>query len=45
MEFAGPAVESAAQVFTGLAAGRFGEEVVSISRHEEQPLEVGAHRS
>ncbi len=43
MEVSGPAGESAAQVFAGLAAARFGEEAVSISYHQEQPLEVGHH--
>ena len=35
METTGPAGESAAQVFAGLAAARFGEEAVSISSCEE----------
>ena len=38
MEVSGPAGESAAQVFTGLATARFGEAAVSISQHSEQPL-------
>jgi hypothetical protein len=40
MEVLGPAGESAAQVFAGLAAARFGEEAVSISHYEERQLEV-----
>jgi hypothetical protein len=45
MEVSGPAGESAAQVFTGLATARFGEEAVSIAHHQEQPLEVGGHEA
>jgi len=40
MEVLGPAGESAAQVFAGLATARFGEEAVSISHYEERQLEV-----
>ncbi|MFQ6029236.1 MAG: hypothetical protein ACE5Q6_17295 [Dehalococcoidia bacterium] len=43
MEVSGPAGESAAQVFAGLASARFGEEAVSVSQHQEQPLEVTHH--
>ena len=45
MEVSGPAGESAAQVFAGLAAARFGEEGMSISQHQEQPLEAVHHGS
>jgi hypothetical protein len=40
MEVSGSAGESAAQVFAGLAAARFGEEAVSISHFEEKELEA-----
>ena len=43
LEVSGPAGESAAQVFTGLATARFGEEAVRISQHQERPLEVVHH--
>ena len=41
IEISGPAGESAARVFAGLATARFGEEAVSISQYRDQPLEVG----
>ncbi len=43
MEVSGLAGEAAAQVFAGLAAARFGEEGMSISQHQEQPMEVVHH--
>ncbi len=36
MELSGDAGEAAAQVFTGLATARFGEESISINRIEER---------
>ena len=43
LEVSGPAGESAAQVFTGLAAARYGEEGMSVSQHQEQRKEVVRH--
>ncbi len=43
MEVAGLAGDAAAQVFAGLVTARFGEEGMSISQHQEHPLEVASH--